>query len=129
MLSNLAMELTPLQNLSQDNLAGLILQMRRQMEAQAKRIEELETELTELRKKHPTQRLKEAYSVKAEEKRRKGPQQTGKPKEKKAEVQTTRANHNRREIGSGNSGRTCLACRAFAAGMHEAICANRMANH
>ena len=83
MLSNLAMELTPLQNLNQDNLAGLILQMRRQMEAQAKRIEELESELKELRKKNPTQRLDEAYSVKAEEKRREDAQQTGKPKKKK----------------------------------------------
>ncbi len=50
---------------------------------QAKRIEELESELKELRKKNPTQRLDDAYSVKAEEKRREGFQQDGKPKTKK----------------------------------------------
>lgn len=77
------MERTPLHNLSHDDLVGLILQMRKQLEAQAKRIEELESELKELRKKNPTQRLDEAYSVKAEEKRREDAQQTGQRKKKK----------------------------------------------
>jgi len=57
--------------------------MRKQLDAQAKRIEELESELKELRKKNPTQRLDQAYKVKAEEKRREDAQQTGKPKKKK----------------------------------------------
>lgn len=61
----------------------MILQMQKQLAAQAKRIEELEGELRELRKKNPTQRLDEAYSVKADEKRREEAQQSGKPKKKK----------------------------------------------
>ena len=77
------MERNPLHNLSHDDLVGLILQMQKQLSAQAKRIEELESELKELRKKNPTLRLEEAYSVKAEEKRREDAQQTGKPKRKK----------------------------------------------
>ena len=77
-------------NLSHDDLVGLILQMQKQLSAQAKRIEELESELKELRKKNPTLRLEEAYSVKAEEKRREDAQQTGKPKRKKQKSATDR---------------------------------------
>ncbi len=65
------MERTPLHNLSHDDLVGMILQMQKQltaqaklMDRQAKRIAELESEVRELRKKNPTQRLEEAYSVK-----------------------------------------------------------------
>jgi len=75
---------------SHDDLVGMILQMQKQlaaqaklMDRQAKRIAELESELKELRKKNPTQRLDEAYSVNAEEKRRAEAQQDGKPSKKK----------------------------------------------
>ena len=84
------MERTPLHNVSHDDLVGMILQMQKQlaaqaklMDRQAKRIAELESELKELRKKNPTQRLDEAYSVTAEEKRREAAQQDGKSKKKK----------------------------------------------
>lgn len=84
------MERTPSDNVNQDDLQKLVLQLQKQLAAQAKligrqakRLEELESELKELRKKNPTQRLNEAYSVKAEEKRREDAQQTGQPKKKK----------------------------------------------
>ena len=84
------MERTPFDNLSHGDLVGMILQLQKQMAAQAKlmdrqakRIAELESELKELRKKNPTQRLDEAYSVNAEEKRRAEAQQDGKPSKKK----------------------------------------------
>ena len=77
------MQRNPLHNLSHDDLVGMILQMQKQLAAQAKRIEELESELRELRKKNPTQRLSEAYSVNAELKRREEAQQSGKPKKKR----------------------------------------------
>ena len=71
------MERIPSDNLNHDELQKLVLQLQKQLasqakliERQAKRIEELESELKELRKKNPTLRLEEAYSVKAEEKRR-----------------------------------------------------------
>ena len=76
--------------MSYGDLLKLVLQLQEQLAQQArviarqaKRIEELESELKELRKKNPTQRLNDAYSVKAEEKRREGIQQSGKPKAKK----------------------------------------------
>gem|GEM_PF-1122028 len=55
----------------------------KQNAAQAKRITELESELKELRKKNPTLRLDEAFSMKVEEKRREEAQQHGKPLKKK----------------------------------------------
>ncbi len=73
-----------------DDLRKLVLQLQNQLAKQeklvarqAKRIEELEAELKELRRKNPTQRLDDAYSVKAEEKRREDAQQSGTPKAKK----------------------------------------------
>jgi len=84
------MEPNPLHNLSHDELMELVLQLQKQsaahvklMDRQAKLIAELESELKELRKKNPTQRLNEAYSVKAEEQRRAEAQQAGKPSKKK----------------------------------------------
>ncbi len=84
------MERTPSDKMSYGDLLKLVLQLQEQLAQQArviarqaKRIEELESELKELRKKNPTQRLDDAYSVKAEEKRREGIQQSGKPKAKK----------------------------------------------
>ena len=84
------MERTPFDNLSHGDLVGMILQLQKQMAAQAKlmdrqakRIAELESELKELRRKNPTQRLDEAYSVNTEEKRRAEAQQDGKPSKKK----------------------------------------------
>ena len=84
------MKRNPLHNLSHDELMELVLQLQKQsaahvklMDRQAKLIAELESELKELRKKNPTQRLNEAYSVKAEEQRRAEAQQAGKPSKKK----------------------------------------------
>ncbi len=82
------MERNPLHNLSHDDLVAMILQKQlaaqaKLMDRQAKRIEELESELRELRKRNPTQRLEEAYSLTAEEKRREDAEQDGKPKKKK----------------------------------------------
>ena len=53
------------------------------VERQAKRIEELEAEPKELRKKNHANRLDDVYSVKAEEKRREDRPHDGKPKKKK----------------------------------------------
>ena len=84
------MEGTPSHDMNHDELLKLVLQLQKQLalqskqlERQAKRIAELEAELKELRKKNPTQRLDDAYSVKAEEKRREDAQQDGKSKKKK----------------------------------------------
>jgi hypothetical protein len=84
------MEGNPLQSLSHDELVGIILQLRKQLAAQSKqlaaqaeRIEELERELSEYRKKNPTQRLDESYSLKAEEKRREDAQQARRARKKK----------------------------------------------
>jgi transposase len=84
------MEGTPSHDMNHDELLKLVLQLQKQLalqskqlERQAKRIAELEAELKELRKKNPTQRLDDAYSVKAEEKRREDAQQHGKSKKKK----------------------------------------------
>lgn len=81
------MEGTPSHGMNHDGLLKLVLQLQKQLasqakliERQAKRIEELESELKELRKKNPTQRLDDAYSVKAEEKRRENAPQDGKSK-------------------------------------------------
>ena len=83
------MEGNPSQDMNHDDLRKLVLQVQKQLASQAKRIErqakriaELEAELKELRKKNPTQRLDEAYSVKAEEKRREDAQQDGASKKK-----------------------------------------------
>ena len=84
------MKRNPLHNLSHDELVEQALQLQKQsaadvklMERQAKLIAELESELKELRKKNPTQRLDEAYSLTAEEQRRAEAQQAGKPSKKK----------------------------------------------
>jgi len=84
------MKRNPLHNLSHDELVEQALQLQKQsaadvklMDRQAKLIAEHESELKELRKKNPTQRLNEAYSVKAEEQRRAEAQQAGKPSKKK----------------------------------------------
>ncbi len=84
------MEGTPSHNRKHDDLLKLVLQLQKQVAKQeklatrqAKRIEELEAELKELRKKNPTPRLDDAYSVKAEEKRREDALQDAKPKKKK----------------------------------------------
>jgi transposase len=84
------MEGTPSHEMKHDDLLKLVLQLQKQLAKQeklaarqAKRIEELEAELKELRKKNPTQRLDDAYSVKAEEKRREDALQEAKPKQKK----------------------------------------------
>ncbi len=94
------------------DLLKLVLQLQEQLAQQArviarqaKQIEELESELKELRKKNPTQRLDDAYSVKAEEKHREDIQQNGEPKAKKQKSKMTRANQHRRETGDGDSGR------------------------
>jgi transposase len=72
------MEGNPLHRLSVDDLAGLVLRLRGRLESQARRIAELERELEEHRKQNPTQRLDEAYSLMAEEKRRDDAQRGGK---------------------------------------------------
>ena len=77
------MEGTPSHKMKHDDLLKLVLQLQKQLAKQAKRIEELEGELKELRKKNPTQRMDDAYSVKAEEKRRDDAQQDAKPKARK----------------------------------------------
>jgi hypothetical protein len=76
--------------MNHEGLLKLVLRLQKQLasqakltERQAKRIAELEAELKELRKKNPTQRLDDAYSVKAEEQRREDAQQDGKSKKKK----------------------------------------------
>ena len=88
------MERTPLHAARHDELIALILQLQdrlavlevrdrqqtKQLAAQTKLIDAQAKRIAELEKKNPTLRLDEAYSVKAEEKRRAEAQQDGKPK-------------------------------------------------
>jgi hypothetical protein len=57
---------------------------------QAKRIAELEKENQQLRQKNPTQRLEEAYSLRAEEQRREAAPQGGVPSKKKKQKSARR---------------------------------------
>ena len=94
------MERTPPQNLTSDELLALVLRLQERLEVlevshreqsqlierQAKRMAELEKENQQLRQKlgqHPTQRLEEAYSLRAEEQRRDAAPQDGLPSKKK----------------------------------------------
>ena len=98
------MERTPPQDLTSDELLALVLQLQERLEVleardreqaqrieqqsqlierQAKRIAELEKENQQLRQKNPTQRLEEAYSLRAEEQRRDAAPQDGVPSKKK----------------------------------------------
>ena len=98
------MERTPPQDLTSDELLALVLQLQERLEVleardreqaqrieqqsqlierQAKRIAELEKENQQLRQKNPTQRLEEAYSLRAEEQRREAAPQDGVPSKKK----------------------------------------------
>lgn len=91
------MERTPLHDARHDELIALILQLQdrlavleardrqqtKQLAAQTKLIDEQAKRIAELEKKNPTRRLDEAYSVKAEEKRREEAQQDGNLKKKK----------------------------------------------
>ena len=91
------MERTPLHAARHDELIALILQLQdrlavleirdrqqtKQLAAQTKLIDAQAKRIAELEKKNPTLRLDEAYSVKAEEKRRAEAQQDGKPKKSK----------------------------------------------
>ncbi len=88
------MERTPPQDLTSDELLALVLRMQERLEVlevrdreqsqlierQAKRIVELEKEDRQLRQKlgqRPTERLEEAYSLRAEEQQREAAQQRG----------------------------------------------------
>ena len=85
------MERTPLHAARHDELIALILQLQdrlavleirdrqqtKQLAAQTKLIDAQAKRIAELEKKNPTLRLDEAYSVKAEEKRREEAQQDG----------------------------------------------------
>ena len=94
------MERTPPQELNAEELLDLVLQLQERLEVleardreqsqrieqqaqlierQAKRIAELEKENHQLRQKNPTQRLEEAYSLRAEEQRREAAPQNGVP--------------------------------------------------
>ena len=53
------------------------------IERQGKRIAGMEKEIHHLRQKNPTQRLEEAYSMRAEEQRREAAQQDGMPSKTK----------------------------------------------
>ena len=81
------MERTPPQDLTSDELLALVLRLQQRLERmevlevrdreqsqlierQAKRIAELEKENQQLRQQHPTLRLEESYSLRAEEQRR-----------------------------------------------------------
>ena len=63
--------------------AGLCQKLNCPVAAQAKRIDDQAKRIAELEKRNPTQRLDEAYSVKAEEERREDARQDGKPEKKK----------------------------------------------
>ena len=83
------MERTPLHELRHDELIALILRLQDRLsnlEARdrehVKLIEQQAKRIAELEKKNPTQRLDEAYSLKAEDKRRKDAQQRGKSKKR-----------------------------------------------
>ena len=98
------MERTPPQDLTSDELLALVLRLQerlgvlevshreqaRLIERQAKRIAELEQENHQLRQKHPTQRLDEAYSLRAEEQRREAASQNGVPSKKKRQKSARR---------------------------------------
>ena len=87
------MERTPPQDLNAEELLALVLRLQERLEVlevrdreqsqlierQAKRIAELEKEVQQLRQKHPTLRLEEAYSLRAEEQRREAAPQDGVP--------------------------------------------------
>ena len=87
------MERTPPQDLNAEELLALVLRLQERLEVlevrdreqsqlierQAKRIAELEKENQQLRQRHPTLRLEEAYSLRAEEQRREAAPQDGVP--------------------------------------------------
>jgi transposase len=77
------MEGTPLHDLSRDALIALILQLQERLAVLEVRDREQSRRIEELEKRNPTQRLDEAYSVKAEEKRRADARQEGKSKRPK----------------------------------------------
>ena len=79
------MEGTPLQDLSREELIARISQLQGQLataeqrnQELTKRVEELARVVEELQKRNPTPRLDEAYSMKAEENRRKDAERGGK---------------------------------------------------
>ncbi len=81
------MERTPLHDLTQDDLVAMLLRLQERMavleardRAQTKRIEEQARRIEELERRHPTQRLDAAYSMKAEEQRQADARQGGKSK-------------------------------------------------
>lgn len=88
------MERIPFHDLRQEELFAVILrlqerlavleardrQQKKLIEGQTKLIEQQASRIAELEKKNPTQRLDEAYSVRAEEKRQADAQQGGKSK-------------------------------------------------
>ena len=108
------MERTPPQNLNSDELLALVLRLQTRLEVleardreqaqqigqqalligrQAKRMAELEKENQQLRQKlsqHPTQRLDEAYSLRAEEQRRDATSQNGVPSKTKKQKSARR---------------------------------------
>ncbi len=94
------MERNPLHDLTKDELIALILEMREQMAEQARQIEEL-------KKRNPTPRFAEAYSMKAEEKRQADAEQAGKS--------------GRRKQKSTRRGRIRTAEKLAQATMHEDI--------
>ena len=108
------MERNPLHDLTKDELISLILEMREQMaelvrrnNEQSKQIAEQARRIEELEKRNPTTRLDEAYSMRAEEKRRADAEQSGKPRRKKQK--------------SKRRGRISTAQKLAEATMHEDI--------
>ena len=108
------MERNPLHDLTKDELISLILEMREQMaelvrrnNEQSKQIAEQARRIEELEKRNPTPRLDEAYSMRAEEKRRADAAQNGKPRRKKQK--------------SKRRGRISTAQKLAKATMHEDI--------
>ncbi len=84
------MERNPFHDLTKDDLIALILEMREQIaelsrrnHEQAIQIAEQARRIEELEKRHPTPRLDEAYSMRAEEKRKADADQSGKSKHKR----------------------------------------------
>ena len=87
------MERIPLHDLKSDELLALVLRLQERLEVlevshreqaqlierQGKRIVEMEKDIHQLRQKNPTQRLEEAYSLRAEEQRREAAPQNGVP--------------------------------------------------
>jgi len=81
------MERTPWHDLTQDELVAMLLRLQERLaileardREQTKRIEEQARRIEELERRHPTQRLDAAYSMKAEEKRQADAGQGGKSK-------------------------------------------------